>query len=321
MRQEIIDRVQDNIRGLASLKNKGYKIGSLKFKSRVLSIPLKQYGKTHEVIQNRIRIQSLSQRLKVRGLDQIPDYAEPGSATLLFKGGGYYIHLTTFQPKLPREYPSSKIGIDFGIENQLTLSNGLDIKEHVFPTRKIAQIHRRLSRRKRLGRNWQKTRERLDRECNKIKNQKSDTRNKIVGKIVSSYETIKLQDDDIHSWQTMWGRKIQASAIGGITSALKNKAHTLVEVPRFTPTTKTCCSCRNIQTVELKERIYLCTKCGLRIDRDLNSAINILNYGVPAERREFTPVDTAASIGMMEYLNSIPRVSASLVEETGSLEQ
>ncbi|MEM0202209.1 MAG: zinc ribbon domain-containing protein [Candidatus Micrarchaeaceae archaeon] len=31
-----------------------------------------------------------------------------------------------------------------------------------------------------------------------------------------------------------------------------------------------------INTIILNERIYLCQKCGLKIDRDLNASINIL---------------------------------------------
>lgn len=65
-------------------------------------------------------------------------------------------------------------------------------------------------------------------------------------------------------------------------------------------------------------RTYQCRNCGLMIDRKLNSAINILNTGVPAEHREFTPVDTKASIEMIGYFNSIPNVLASIVVETGS---
>ena len=42
MKQSLITRTVDNIRGLARLKEKGRKIGGLKFKSRVNSIPLKQ---------------------------------------------------------------------------------------------------------------------------------------------------------------------------------------------------------------------------------------------------------------------------------------
>lgn len=41
-------------------------------------------------------------------------------------------------------------------------------------------------------------------------------------------------------------------------------------------TSKTCSGCRNIQPMPLWKRTYCCTKCGLVMDRDENSAINIL---------------------------------------------
>ncbi|MCW6157966.1 MAG: hypothetical protein LVQ63_00565 [Thermoplasmatales archaeon] len=55
------------------------------------------------------------------------------------------------------------------------------------------------------------------------------------------------------------------------------------------------------------------------MDRDLNAAINALNESVPVEYREVKPVDTKTNTELMDYLNRIPGVSASLVVETGSL--
>jgi putative transposase len=240
MRQEVVDRAKDNIRGLRVLKINGNRVGSLKFKNRVQSIPLKQYGKTHEVKKGKFRIQNIPQLLRVRGLDQISENAEMASAVLLSIGRGYYVHLTTFQREIKKERGNGSLGIDFGIENQLTFSNGVKVKEGVYPARKIARIHRKLSRRIRHGRNWFKALAALHRSYDGINCQKRDIRNKIVARMVSDYETIKVQDEEIRSWMTMWGKKSQASAVGGIMSALKLKAHTLIEVPRFTPTTKTC---------------------------------------------------------------------------------
>lgn len=100
-------------------------------------------------------------------------------------------------------------------------------------------------------------------------------------------------------------------------SDLRTRAHTPVEVERFVATTKPCSNCGAEREVGLGERTYECHSCGLRIDRDLNSA-TIMWGRVPAERREFTPVDTKAATGMMEYFNGIPNVSAILVVEAGS---
>ena len=123
--------------------------------------------------------------------------------------------------------------------------------------------------------------------------------------------------------------KILNTAIGGITCALKRKAQTLLVVPRFYPSTQKCSRCNSTNMIGRGDRIYQCSNCGLHIDRDLNASKNIekqglivMTNGVPTEhitRREFTPADTSASTLLLaKYLNYIPRVTASLVEETGS---
>ena len=97
----------------------------------------------------------------------------------------------------------------------------------------------------------------------------------------------------------------------------------IAPVDRFFPSTKTCPCCHEVNKEVgglggLGVRVFECTNCGLVIDRDLAAALNIKNEGVPAERREFTPVDTRAATSFLVYLNKIPRVLASPVVETGS---
>ena len=59
------------------------------------------------------------------------------------------------------------------------------------------------------------------------------------------------------------------------------------------------------------------------IDRDFNSSHNLENEGlkqVPTGRRDVKPVETESStVASLEYLNSIPYVTASSVVEAGSL--
>lgn len=52
-----------------------------------------------------------------------------------------------------------------------------------------------------------------------------------------------------------------------------------VQVDRFYPSSKTCSCCGAVkQELKLSDRIYCCEKCGTTIDRDLNAAINLMNY-------------------------------------------
>ncbi len=48
---------------------------------------------------------------------------------------------------------------------------------------------------------------------------------------------------------------------------------------RFYPSSKTCSCCGAIKTnLKLSDRTYVCSECGLVIDRDYNAAINLMNY-------------------------------------------
>ena len=52
-----------------------------------------------------------------------------------------------------------------------------------------------------------------------------------------------------------------------------------VQVNRFYPSSKICSFCGNIKNdLKLKDRIYVCDKCRLIIDRDKNASINLGNY-------------------------------------------
>ena len=317
MKQEIIDKTKDSIRGLSNSKKNGNKIGKLHFKRRINSIPLKQYKNTYNISGKYVRIQRIG-RLKVSGIEQIPKDADIANATLESRNGDYFIHISTFTGIKDITHSDNGIGIDFGIKSSLTLSNGIIINEDIPLTGKAIKLHKELSRRKQYGKNWYKTLNKLNKEYKYITQKKKDEINKIVNIITNSFETIAFQNDPIKGWMRLWGRKIQGSAIGGIMDDLKRKSRTPKVVPRYTPTSQVCSKCNHRQKMPLKERTFNCGSCNISIDRDLNASINILEYMVPAERRKFTPMDMKTYTYMMEYLNTIPGVKASFVVDIGS---
>jgi putative transposase len=51
----------------------------------------------------------------------------------------------------------------------------------------------------------------------------------------------------------------------------------LVVAPRFYPSSKRCSACGNIKKdLTLSDRVYVCTECGLEMNRDLNAACNLV---------------------------------------------
>ena len=56
IKQSVISEVKNSIRGLARLKENGYKVGALKFKSVCNSVDLKQYHVTYDIDKDRSRV-------------------------------------------------------------------------------------------------------------------------------------------------------------------------------------------------------------------------------------------------------------------------
>ncbi|WP_342766582.1 transposase [Candidatus Borrarchaeum sp.] len=326
MRQSIITRTQQNIHSLARAKAKGRKVGRLKFKSYVNSIPLKQYGNTYKLINRKyLHIQRIPQKLRVNGLEQLPSNCECANATLLHQHGDYYVSITTYTPREHRPamvMPTQSIGIDFGVKHQLSLSNGVRIRYKVPVTRRIKQLCKQLSRKQYRSKNWWKTLYKLLKAYAKTTNIKRDIRNKLVHFLAINFQMVCYQTENLRAWQRLWGNRMLSTSLGGIIRMLETKVHTPVEIDRFFPSTKTCSRCGHQRTMSLAERTYVCHHCGLVIDRDYNSSCVLEHEGHRLLGRgptEVTPVETNTSTLTLEYLNQIAYVEASMVAETGSL--
>ena len=69
----------------------------------------------------------------------------------------------------------------------------------------------------------------------------------------------------------------------------------LVKIGRYEASTKTCSICGHKKDLSLSDRTYDCNNCGLILDRDINAAINIKDWGykklIGVVSPEYTPVE------------------------------
>lgn len=281
VKQEIADRLKDNLRGLAQLKENGHKVGALKPKRFVNSIPLKQYGVTYSLdfARNKVRIQRLG-KFRVLGLHQIPPDADIANAVLVRKPSGYYLHVTCYLPRehFSREPVGKSIGVDFGVDSKLTLSNGIKIDFEVRETPRLKRLQRSLARKQKGSRNRTKVRLLLRREYERLNNRRRDAQNKILA-FLRLYETVAFQDDCVKRWAALFGRQVHSSGIGGLKSRLRHSLEAPVVVERFEPTTQECFACGKRHELSLSDRVIRCD-CGWICDRDLNAALVTLKKGL-----------------------------------------
>ena len=283
IKQELIQTICNEIKGLSVLKKHGHNVGKLKFKSEINSINLKQYGNTHTIRGSRFKIQGIKQPIRVSGLKQISKYKniDFANAKLLYDGYDYYITLTCYIDKEPEqniEYKNDIIGLDFGVKTTITTSNGDKVTVSVRESDTLKKLQCKLARQEKGSKSWYKTRSLIRKQYTHLNNKKNDFANKIVHKLLTENKIIVMQNEQIERWKTgMTAEKVHHSVLGRIKSRLM-QSNRVVVLDKWYPTTKYCSNCGSEYDIPLDERIYVCPTCGYKEDRDIHAAKNMIYF-------------------------------------------
>ncbi len=303
IKQGIQNRIKQALKALKNSKANGNKIGKLKFKSRVNSIPLKQHGITYKIDKqhNKVKIQGLGS-FRVLGLRQISEDMEIANGFLVKKADGYYLHIVCYKQKEKITEIEKPIAIDFGIENKINLSNGVKIDYEVPETRRLKILQRKLPKKVKGSKNYHKLNELIQREHLNIQRIKKEVQNKIIA-LTKRYSRVIFQDDNIKSWKEGWfGKQVQYSGIGGITERLRNNLSTPISViDRYQTTSKICFRCKQRIEISLSDRVFRCPVCGYEENRDINSARNMLQIALDRVEEKWLTL-TEKEIELIERL-------------------
>jgi len=183
------------------------------------------------------------------------------------------------------KYPESKesIGIDVGIKSFLTDSKGNVVNNpHFFVKAQIdlRKKQRKLSRRKKGSNRRNDSRLIVAKAHEKIVNQRLDFLHKTANKYLEQYAVISIEKLQIKNMvqNSKLSKSISDVGWGTFFNILKYKAEyagrKIIEVNPHN-TSQICSGCGTKVPKTLTDRIHCCPECGLIIDRDFNSAINI----------------------------------------------
>ena len=295
--QSVHGGLKQNIQSLNHRKQKGYKIGKLKFKSEYNSIDLSQYNNTHAIKNGKFRICGFKNLFRVHGLDQIKPEYEIANARLIQKPSGYYIKLTCFENITNKriQKPIKEVGLDLGIKTNITTSDNEKFDICIEESERLKGLQRKLSRQTKGSNNRYKTLKKIKLEYEKLSNKKKDKCNKLVNYLCTNYSTIYMQDEMIAGWHKgLFGKQVQHSCLGQLKSKLICQPIVKV-IDKSYPTTKLCYNCGRLdKDITLNDRTFICPSCGFQEERDLKAAKTILFIGqckntyVPVERRNTT---------------------------------
>ena len=222
--------------------------------------------------------------------------------------GKYFVSILTEMEYQPLQKTNQSVGIDLGLKDFLVLSNGTKIKNHRFLKhyeRSLKLNQQSLSRKTSKSVRYEQQRIKVARIYEKITNSRQDLIQKTTTNLIKNFDIIYLEDLNIkgmshrckakqdengkylpngQSAKSGLNKSILDASWGTFIDVLEYKAlwndKQVIHIDRFFPSSKTCSKCGWINNgLTLKDRTWICPKCGEKHDRDFNAAINILNEG------------------------------------------
>ncbi len=298
----IVVQKKTDAANLALAKAHGRKIGALKFKRQVDCIPVRS-GSTNIIDGCRITIPGFK-KIRVNGLNQLHQFEqfEIADAKLVRKASGYYVKISVMLPKSSRKPTNREVGLDFGIKDSITTSYGDKYNCKVQESERLKYLSRMLNRHKTekgSKRRW-RCKCQLAKEYEHLANRRKDIANKIYHRLVTDYDVIYFQDEQIKNWHKGWfGKSVQSSCLGSLKQrlvALEGSGRSF-KISKWEPTTKLCPMCGCINHPTLADRVYECS-CGYAMDRDTHSARVVLMIGSSkrAECVEHASAEVASSM-------------------------
>lgn len=229
----------------------------------------------------------------VKTSEQLPICEKYYNPRITYDGKYWYISVGIDVESVKLELNGS-IGIDLGIKIFAVCSNGMEFK-NINKTKKMKNLEKRLKQKQRqaskiyLKKRSCKSRNTLKLE-NKIRHLHrciTGIRNNHIHQVSSTLvktKPAKVIMENLNISGMMKNRHlskaIQQQSFYKFIETMRYKCKLngieFVLADRWFPSSKLCSNCNHKKTdLKLSDRTYVCSECGLKIDRDLNASINL----------------------------------------------
>jgi len=200
--------------------------------------------------------------------------------------GKYFVSVGVVVEIEEPQYIGGQIGIDLGLKDFLTTSEGEKVAPNAFlrkSEKRLVRQQRKLSRKKKGSSNRSKQRLKVAKIHERIANQRNDFLHKLSTRLVRDNQAISLEDLNVKGMikNHKLAKSINDASWSEFVRQLEYKGQWhgcyIHMVDRWFPSSKTCSSCGAINdALKLNDRHWECSECNSQHDRDVNAAINIL---------------------------------------------
>lgn len=258
--------------------------------------------------RHKLMIPTLKQ-VRLKEFGYLPVGAIVTSGTVSYVAGRFYVSVVVdidekskYNKDLEASYHTATtgMGIDLGIKKLAIVSNGKTFN-NINKSSKVKRLEKRLrreqrclsrkyeSKKKKGGKtvtasaNIEKQKLKVQKLHQRIKHIRENYENKVIHEIVKQKPRfITVEDLNVKGMMKNkhLAKAVAAQRFNNLLVKLKRKAEIIgIEfrvVDIFYPSSKTCHCCGHIhKDLKLKDRVYVCPKCGYTEDRDFNASLNL----------------------------------------------
>ena len=187
------------------------------------------------------------------------------------------------------KHTNEQVGIDLGVKDFVITSDGEVFEnKHFFKKEEnqIKKLQRQLSKKVKGSNNRKKAQVRIAKLFERITNKKDAYIHYVTNELLTYFDTIFMEDLNVQGMlrNHHLAKAIQEVGFYKFKETLVNKAlvndKQVVFIDRFYPSSKTCSVCGyKKRDLRLSDREWICPNCGMKHDRDINAAMNILLEG------------------------------------------
>lgn len=215
------------------------------------------------------------------------------SANVSERAGRWFVSLQVEQEQdTPEAAQGKPIGVDLGITTLATCSDGAVFDNQRALGRyeaRLKRLNRELSRRKKGGRNREKTKRQIARVHYRVTNIRTNAIHQATHYLTAKSQPSVLVIEDLNVAGMLkngsLSKAIADASFYEFRRQLEYKCNwygvDLLIAGRFFPSSKKCSSCGSVKPLlRLSERRFVCETCGVVIERDLNAALNLAALAV-----------------------------------------
>ena len=202
------------------------------------------------------------------------------------------VELNENYPKKPEIKLNTSLGIDVGLKDFATFSNGEKVQNPKYLKNKLDKVrtlHYKLSKKIKGSNRRNKAKIKLARLYETISNRRDDFLHKLTYKLTHENQVNTICIEDLNIKGMVKNHKL-AQSISDVSwykffTYLSYKCDlygkNLVKIGRFEASSKICNVCGYYKKdLELKDRELICPQCGTNHDRDINASKNIRDFAL-----------------------------------------